>query len=417
LSIGADGKSYRFDGAWRPLETKRVWLPVKLFGPFVLPVPRDVQRAVQGPVVVNKSGSYAIRYAGADQLKMVEQYYRINKARNWNEWQSAMAIQGVPATNFLYGDRTGRIAFIYNAMFPNRRPGSDYSKLLPGDTSRNFAPGTVAYAAYPANIDPASGFLMNANNTPYQAAGTGSEMPAQNPLLGVESDTTNRGRRALELMGADGSISAQDLYGIKFDTGVSRAGWAGKWYADLMAVTGEKKLTDAAALLRGWDWNFDGKGGADSLAVLLMRAGQSWHYQRKPRLVPGEELAKAADYLTKHFGRLDVPLGDLLRVRQGKADFPMDGGPDVLRAAALWNEDEDGRLAVRHGDSFVMFMEWPKAGGAVRSWSINPFGSATTRPESPHYADQAGPFTRHQVKYVRFDPRELTGHVERVYRP
>lgn len=411
-----DGDRYRYDGQWRPLEQQRVWLPVKLFGPFVLPVPRMVYRAVQGPVIRNDQGSFAIRYAGADQLRMVEQYYRLTKARDWAEWNRAMAIQGVPGTNFLYADRTGKIAFIYNAMFPNRRPGFDYEKLLPGDTSRAYTPGAVPYAAYPTNIDPASGYLINANNTPYLAAGPGSEMPVQDPLLGVETDTTNRGRRAVDLMEAHRSVSRADLARIKFDTGVSKASWAGPWFADLMAVD-EPKLAPARDLLRRWDWNFDGKGPADSLAVLLMRAGQRWHYQRLPRLDPATELAAAAEYLTKHFGRLDVPLGDLLRVRQGRVDLPMDGGPDVLRAAALWDVGEDGRLAIRHGDSFIMFAEWPRGGGEVRSWSVQPFGAAITRPASPHYADQAGLFVQHRLKRVPFDPRALRGQVTRYYQP
>ena len=75
------GDAYRFDGATRPLEATRVWLPVKLWGPFVLPVPRTVYRSVHGPVVKNASGVYAIRYGGADQLKMVEQYYRLTRTK------------------------------------------------------------------------------------------------------------------------------------------------------------------------------------------------------------------------------------------------------------------------------------------------------------------------------------------------
>lgn len=170
-----DGDRYRYDGQWRPLEKQRTWLPVKLWGPFVLPVPKTVYRAVQGPVLRNKAGSFALRYGGADQLKMVEQYYRLNRARNFAEWQQAMALQGVPGTNFLYGDAAGNIAFFYNAAFPNRKPGFDYAKVLPGDTSRAYAAGTVPWAMVPRNINPGSGFLINANNTPYQAAGQGFE--------------------------------------------------------------------------------------------------------------------------------------------------------------------------------------------------------------------------------------------------
>ena len=74
LVLNARRDAYRFDGRWRPLVRTRVWLPVKLWGPFVLPVPKTVARAVQGPVVENASGAYALRYAGADHLRMVEEY-------------------------------------------------------------------------------------------------------------------------------------------------------------------------------------------------------------------------------------------------------------------------------------------------------------------------------------------------------
>ena len=418
LVLNDAGDEYRYDGAWRPLEKHTVWLPVKLWGPFVLPVPKTVYRAVQGPVIQNKSGSYALRYAGADQLKMVEQYYRINRAQNFDEWQQAMAIQGVPGTNFLYADQSGNIAYFYNAAFPNRQPGYDYSKVLPGDTSKDYMPGTVPWAMIPRNINPGSGFLINSNNSPYQAAGQGFEIPAQPPLLGVETDTTNRGTRALELMGADGSISYSDLIAIKFDSGVARDGYLGRWYAEIIAADpkGDPLLKKAHDLLAGWDWNYDGKGAADSLAFSILRVPNRWHYDRKGKPDPRTVLTEAATYLQAHFGRLDLPLGQFIRLQQGKVDLPMDGGPDSLRAATSYDELPDGRLAIKHGDSFIMVVTWDRS-GRVNSESIQPFGAATTRPGSKHYTDQAAMFVGHRFKPVRFFPAQLRGHVERRYRP
>jgi len=418
LALSDDGNSYRFDGAMRPLEQKRVWLHVKLWGPFVLPVPKTVYRAVQGPVIVNKTGAYAIHYGGDGQMRMVEQYYRLGRARDFGEWQKAMALQGIPATNFLYGDARGNIAYFYNAAFLNRKPGFDYAGVLPGDTSRDFMPGTVPWSMVPRNVNPPSGFLINANNTPYLAAGKGSEIPPQNPLLGVETDTTNRGTRALELMAANPRISADDLYRIKFDTGVSKLGWGAKWFADLARANpkGNEQVAHAQQLLTQWNWNFDGHNPAQALAAILMRAGQKWHYQRQPELDPQGELAKAAAYLTDHFGRLDPPLGEVLRLRRGKVDLPMDGAPEVLHAASTWDEAPDGRLVVNHGDSFVMFVDWDKE-GHVTSRSIQPYGAAVSRPDSKHYADQAPLFVRHELKPVWFYPGQLKQHVERAYRP
>ena len=219
-------------------------------------------------------------------------------------------------------------------------------------------------------------------------------------------------------MGADASISEADLFAIKYDSAVSRVGWAAKWFDAVMAVDprGDKAVADARALLTQWDWNYDGKGPADALALLVLRKGNAWHYTRKDRADPREALAESAAYLAKHFGRIDPPLGTVLRLRQGNVDLPLDGGPDVLRAMALWDEAADGRLAARHGDSFIMFTTWDRA-GAVSSQSIQPFGAATTRPESKHYTDQMALFAAKKLKPVRFDPRTLAGHIERSYRP
>ena len=251
---------------------------MRLWGPFVLPVPKTVYRAIQGPVIRNASGAYAIRYAGADQLGMVEEYYRLGRARDWREWRSALAMQGVPATNFIYADAAGRIAHVYNAAFPNRRPGFDYARVLPGDIGRAFQPGTVPWRMVPQHVDPPSGFLVNANNTPFQAAGAGSELDpaAYSPLLGIETDTTNRATRALELFAAHPRIGDRELEAIKYDTAISPNGWAARWLADIARVDarGDKRLAAGQALLARWNRDFDGQHWGQALAALLMRTRQ-----------------------------------------------------------------------------------------------------------------------------------------------
>jgi acyl-homoserine-lactone acylase len=157
LVLNPAGDQYRYDGKWLPLEAKTVWLPVKLWGPFVLPVPKTVYRAIQGPVLINKSGAFAMNYGGKDQLGMVEEYYRLNRAQNFEQWQAALAQHAIPGTNFLYGDGAGNIAYFYNADFPNRKPGFDYKTVLAGDTSANYQPGTVPWQQVPRNNNPLSG--------------------------------------------------------------------------------------------------------------------------------------------------------------------------------------------------------------------------------------------------------------------
>ena len=159
-------------------------------------------------MVKNERGAFAIRYAGIDQANMVTQYYRLNKARNFAEWRAAMAGQGVPATNFIYADARGNIGFFYNAMFPDRQPGFNWRGVLPGDTSADLWTKALPFDRVPALVNPRSGYVMNANNTPWVAAGPGDELDAAafSPLLGIEDDMTNRATRLIELFEASGQI-------------------------------------------------------------------------------------------------------------------------------------------------------------------------------------------------------------------
>lgn len=419
LKLNQSRSQYQYDGEWLPLQKKRVWLKIK-FGPFVIPYPQIVYRSIHGPVIINDEGAFAIRYAGIDQLDMLTQYYRLNKAQNFEEWQAAMAGQGVPATNFIYADAKGNIGMFYNAMFPDRARGHDWRGILPGDTSAVVWQKTLPFTRVPALINPQSGYVMNANNTPYVAAGPGDELTPSNfsPLLGIEEDQTNRSRRSIMLLekaNEDGTLTDEELRTIKYDTGYEKAGYAGAWMEEITAVDlpTEMKASgqygEAQKLLAEWDWDLDGNGPADALALMVLRPANKAHYQRGEKPKPEDILKETVDHLTTYFNRIDPPMMDVLRLRQGDVDLPIDGGNDTIRASTLWDVEEDGRLSVRHGDSFIMFVEWDKAGG-VKSSSIQPFGSATTRPDSKHYTDQMQLFVDKKLKPVHFNPADLEKH-------
>ena len=420
LVMNKAGDQYRYDGKWMPLSSKRVWLPVKI-GPFNLPVPQTVYRSIHGPVIKNDKGYFAIRYAGIDSVKVVEQYYRNTKATNWDEWTQSMAIGGIPATNFIYADKTGRVAYIYNALFPDRKPGYDYTKLLPGDTSAAMWEGPVGFDRYPKIVDPASGFVQNANNTPFLAAGPGSEMDpaAYSPYLGIERGMTNRGLRATELLAADTSITPQEMLAIKMDMIYSKKSWVGAWMASFAALDlkDAPELAEAQKLLASWDWSSDGKGRADAFAERIIRFGArpNWRGDKMPDA--RNTLQEAVTEFKKRFGRIDPPLADIQRLRRGDVDLPMLGGSDALRATTIWDaEQADGKARVRHGDSYIMLMRWDKD-GKVQSESIQPYGSATTRPESPHYTDQMKLFVAGGYKPVHFEWADVVKNAKRRYRP
>lgn len=420
LALNEAGDQYRFDGKWLPLKSERIWLRVKM-GPFVVPVPQTIYRSVHGPVIKNKKGAFAIRYAAIDSVKLVEQYYRNPKAQNWEEWTKSMSLGGIPATNFIYADKTGRIAFVYNAQFPNRKPGYDYTGTLPGDTSKSLWQGQVSFNQMPKLIDPASGFLQNANNTPFLAAGPGSEMSKADwsPLLGIERHVTNRGLRAIELLTADTSITPEELRAIKMDMRYSQKSWEADWVRSILAlkITDAPDLAKAQKLLASWDFASDGVGAADALAERVIRVAATARYNGRPVPTPKAGLKEAADDLKARFGRIDPPLAEIQRLRRGKVDLPMLGGHDTLRATSIWNKDEpDKKARVRHGDSFIMAIRWDRDGRVI-SESIQPYGSATTRPNSPHYTDQMKLFVAGQYKPVHFEWADAVRNAKRRYRP
>ena len=404
LELDDTGTRYRLDGEWRDLESKWVTLPVKM-GPVVLPIRQEVLRSVHGPVIRNAEGAFAVRYGGIGELQQLDAYYRINKATSFAEWETQIARLAIPSTNFIYADKTGTIAYVYNAAIPDRPEDVkvDWRNVLPGNRSELIWSGAVEYTELPKLVNPASGWIYNSNNEPFTAAGAGSDLSPDDfsPVMGIERKQTNRSWRAYKLLSEASVLDRAALQTIKYDTGYEREGYVAQLFDALEAMPAKGKLAEARDLLLTWDFKADNKGGADALALLLIRDFMSADYNNKPFPDVAEKLAAAADHLTTHFGRLDPPMADLLRLRQGDLDLPLDGGSDTLRASTTWDVDEDGRLSLKHGDSFIQWVEWVP-GQRVSSRSIQPFGAATTRPESRHYTDQMRLFVDHKLKPVHF---------------
>ncbi len=408
LVLDKKGENYRLDGKWLPLQRSTVRLPVR-FGPLVIPARREVLRSVHGPVIVNDRGAFAFRYGGMGSLATLDAYYDINKAKTYDEWQAILARQAIPSTNFIYADKSGTIAYWYNAAIPQRQKGPDWRGVLPGDRSDLIWHSLVPYDSLPHYVNPGSGFVFNSNNNPFVAAGKSDDLSADAfaSEMGIETKMTNRGYRAEKLLDEPGPISRERLKRIKYDTGWERAGYVKRVLDGIEALDsrGDPLLAKAQALMADWDMTSDGAGRADSLALLIMRPAMGDDYSGKPPTPAKTLLTDAAHYLMDHFGRLDPPMQDILRLRHGPGphavDLPLDGGSDTLRASTLWDIEPDGRLKVKHGDSYVMLVEWAP-GKPVASQSIQPFGAATTRPASIHFNDQAPLFIQHKLKPVHF---------------
>ncbi|PSM30478.1 penicillin acylase family protein, partial [Haliangium sp. UPWRP_2] len=131
---------------------------------------------------------------------------------------------------------------------------------------------------------------------------------------------------------------------------------------------------------------------------------------------PVEAFQRAVRFLLKHYGRVDVPLGQLQRLRHGSGrdaiDLPLGGGADILNAA--YTKKRGGQLVGIQGDSYVLIVDF--AADGVHSQSIHQYG-ASLRSGSPHYSDQAPLFVKRQLKETYFRPEDLAKNTEASYRP
>ncbi len=411
---------YKYDGEWKTLDKSTVPVVVNVFDGFMWKATQEALYSIHGPVIRRPHGVYAIRYAGYGDIRQVEQWYRMGKSKNLAEFDSAMAMQAIPSFNVGYADKEGNIQYRYNALLPLRKEGYDYSGYLPGNVSENIWTRYLPFDQLPVVKNPASGFIANANGTPFRAT-EGPENPdpaAFAPTFGIEpiDDITNRQVRLLELLAADTAITEDEFVQYKYDQTYSRNGKAADVLKEILDAPEPEDplLKEAVTVLRAWDFNTNPENTSAALAVLFLRNDSGDGLKGRTGPTAMELLKERATQLKDAFGRLDPPWSEVNRLVRGNVDLGLGGAPDVLNA--VYGEWVNGRFEGRAGDCYVLMATWD-ADGKVHSKSIHQFGSATSRADSPHYADQAPLFVKREMKPVWLDEAELREHLEKEYAP
>lgn len=388
------GGQYFYDGHWRRFETRLIWLHVKI-GPIVVPIPKTLRYTVYGPAFQTADGWVSVRYAGAGQIGALEQFYRLGRARNFEQWRAAMAMHAIPSFNFIYGDNTGRIAYLYNAILPRRAASYDWSGCVPGDTHATLWPQGDWMRA-PESIAPSSGWLYSANGAPWSSTDPSADIHASDypAAPAIETYLTNRGLRAVETLSPEHTISEQQLEAAKFDVTYSAHSRMAEAIRGILAADAshDTELANIQSRLRAWDMRSNSGNRGAALANLMFEPLYEARRNRQPDPNPIVTARTAARYLTQHFHRLDPAWGDVLRLRHGNIDLPMDGANDVLRGIR-WAREPDGRLNANFGDGLTMIMDWaPDHTLSVRV--IHEWGESSHETSS-HYNDQSALYAAH----------------------
>jgi len=414
----ANPNQYKVDGEWLDLERSLTPLEIRLWGNFRWTVNREVLYSIYGPAMRVDDQVFAIRYAGIGEFRQIEQWYRMGRAQNLDEFKDAMRIHALAMFNTGYGDRDGNIFYAYNALLPERADGHDWSGTVPGNTRDTLWTEYRPFDELPIVENPKSGFIQNCNSDPFQTTigGDNPDESAFSENYGIEKWMTNRARRAVELYGGDDSINHDEFFRYKYDKTYSEKSELRMQVANFLDAQPESnKLKKELELLRQWNGEMTKDNRSAALVLLTFRPRSNSSKRKTGHERTLEQLQKASEDLRKHFGQIDVEWGKVNRLVRGDKNLPLGGGPDTLRAI-YGRPKEDGTLAGVAGDCFFQFVEWDKDGN-LRAWAINQFGGNPGNSDSPHYSDQASMFAEEKLRKVPFTREEVLAKAKRTYRP
>ena len=407
---------YMYDGEWKNLDIKEVGIKVKIWGPIKWTIKKRVYRSIHGPVIKQAHGTYAIRYSGRHEMRTIEQFYRMNKSTNINEFKDAMSMLALPMYNAGYADKSGNIFYVYNAMIPKRNERFDWTGGVPGNTSATLWDGYLDFNQLPQVKNPPGGFFQNCNANPFLATGNREDvLPLEISFTaGIETHQSNRSMRVLKLFNSDSVITREEFLQYKYDRQYEKNSVMA--YAINRLVedieTSDLELLAAVDLLKNWNLRTDIDNRVAALAILTFplrfNIADYEHDVDKITVRLKESIRK----LKTHFGRFDVPLGDVQRLVRGDLDLPLDGGPGNLRA--IYTTWKDGKMVAHTGDCYIQMVEWSPE-GKVRAESIHQFGSAVNDEKSKFYNNQSMLFSEKKMKPVWMDLEDIKKNLHSEY--
>ena len=162
-------QEYWFNGKWEKTTLKEEIIKVK--------GGKDVQDTVAytvfGPVMFDESFSndysanrnLAVRWTAHDPSNEGKTFYKLNRAKNYDDYAEAIKTFQCPGQNFVFASKAGDIAIWQQGKFPARwdRQGL---YVMPGEDSSFMWQGFIPQAENPHAKNPERGFLESANQRP-----------------------------------------------------------------------------------------------------------------------------------------------------------------------------------------------------------------------------------------------------------
>ncbi|HEY9795756.1 MAG TPA: acylase [Leptolyngbyaceae cyanobacterium] len=421
-------QGYRWDGGVRHFETETQTLKVKQANGTLREEQLVIQRSIHGPVVAQREGNaVALRVVGLEQPDMMAEIWDMARATNLNEFEAALKRLQLPMFNIIYSDDQGHILYLFNAQVPIHSQGNwNYWRgIVPGDTSATLWTKTHPYRDLPRVLDPPSGWLQNTNDPPWTTTFPQALNPNNYPSYMAPRFMDLRSQRSVRMLREKEKISFDDMIADKFS---SRMELADRILDELISATrqqGSELGRQAADVLSAWDRKAEANSRGAVLFAIWARSMQAsnvfatpWS-DNSPLTTPNgladpanavKVLEASAVTVKLLYGALDVPWGEVARLRYGKADLPASGGPGLFGIFRVIDlaPAAGGRFQQVAGDSYIAAIEFSNP---VRAKVLTTYGNAT-QPGSPHIGDQLPLYTRNELRPVWRTRKEIEAHLE-----
>ncbi len=438
---------FRLDGRARPISGRTVTIEVadsvaaaeaEAGGPqpVLTPVSARFELTELGPVIHRTADRiYVMRSSDDGEWRRAEQLFAMMRAESLEAWKAAMRMQAISSSNYTYADRAGNIFYVWNAKLPALPHDPKRLEPVPVRRSGEVWRSLVPFDALPQLLNPSGGYLRNENDPPYFTNLNQPLDPAELPANLPEVRLRLRSQHSLDLLHNERRFALEDVVETKHSM---RMLLAERLVADLVnavrVADSDPDVRAAADLLDGWDRTAarDSRGGVlfeiwwRRYRTMADTAGlfrEAWTPERPVSTPRGlgelrtgvQAFAWAVRETARRHGAWDVSWGEVHRVRAGAVDVPVGGCPGDLGCFRVlsFERAEDGALVANRGDGWMFAVEFADV---PRAYSVLAYGQSS-RPESPHFADQAALFAANATKPVAFTEAQIEAALIERYRP
>ena len=420
-------RKYIVDDMEYDLEKHKAKITIKVLG-IPIKINRKYYKSIYGPTLKNKSGYYSIRTPTLFNVRALEQWWNMGKAKNFSEFYDAYKMKQIPGFNVGYADRYDTIFYMSNGILPKRAEGYNWKGIVPGDTMETLWTEYHEIEDLPQVIQPKSGFIYNANHSPFKST-SADENPNEKDYserMGYETYDNNRSTRLIELIESYDKVSYDDFKDIKYDNS-----FPSKFNYNFMDINlideieldTNHELFEIVNEIQNWNRKTDINSiGAGLYGVLYYHL--IYNYADQIRKLTSEDkpvskeiiLSAVSDikpYLIEHFGKVKITLGEFQKLVRGDKELPIWGLPDVITAMSS-RPYKDGKHKVFAGESYIGLVRFTDEGPVMES--IISFGNSDD-PSSDHYTDQMEMYSKFQTKKMTFDKEEIYAKAKSIYNP